>query len=287
MSAMFNGASMFDQDLSGWSVGRVTDMGSMLRGSAISADHMDAILDIDQGWASQAVQPNVLLGSEVLRSSRAGSVAGFDKLSAAPYNWRFNDFMMAAAPTGAAGSVVGNAWVGSALTASGTVDNYFSSRPTWLYQWQSSATGTGGWTNIAQATKASFKVPASQVGKRLRVRVTASNGEGNVSDIVTVPSVVLGAPSAPRSLMVSFPVARSAKVKWAAPASVGSGAVTGYRVRWCPVGRACASWVNLASSARSVTVTGRVKGTQYRVDVQAKNRSGFSATASKTFTQGK
>jgi len=287
MNSMFSGASAFDQDLAGWSVGRVNDMGGMLVGSAIAADHIDAILDIDRGWASQAVQPNVLLGSEVLRSSKASSVAGYDKLRGAPYNWRFNDFSLAMAPTGAAGSVVGNAWVGSALTASGTVDNYVASRPTWLYQWQSSATGTGGWTNIAQATKASFTVPASQVGKRLRVRVTASNGEGNVSDTVTVPSAVLGAPSAPRSLTVAFPAAKSARVTWASPSSVGSGAVSGYRVRWCPVGRACASWVNLASSARSATVTGRVKGTQYRVDVQAKNRSGFSATASKTFTQGK
>ena len=381
MSGMFNGASTFDQDLASWSVGSVTDMGSMLVGSAISADHMDAILDIDHGWASQVVQPNVLLGSEVVRSSRASSVAGFDKLRAAPYNWRFNDFMMAVAPTGAVGSVVGNAWVGTALTASGTVDNYSNSRPTWLYQWQSSATGTSGWTNIAQATKGSFTVPASQLGKHLRARVTASNGEGTVSDIVVVPSVVIGAPSAPRrpaafaksasvkvawvaplstggaslsgyvvtaspkvsgiaktcaatavqrsctvlgltngrsytftvrasnvvgrgaasvatgaviagsptaprSLTVSFPSAKSAKVKWAAPASVGSGAVSGYRVRWCPVGRSCAPWVNLANSARSATVTGRAKGTKYRVDVQAKNGSGFSATASKTFTQG-
>ena len=81
--------------------------------------------------------------------------------------------------------------------------------------------------NIARATKASFTIPASQPGKHLRVRVTASNGEGAVSDGATVPNVVIGAPTAPRSLTVSFPSAKSAKVKWAAPASVGSGAVSG------------------------------------------------------------
>jgi hypothetical protein len=82
-------------------------------------------------------------------------------------------------------------------------------------------------------------------------------------------------------------VAKSAKVTWAAPSSVGSGAVTGYRVRWCKVGGTCVAWVNLPAGARAATVTGRVKNTNYRVELQAKNGSGLGPVASKAFKQGK
>jgi Fibronectin type III domain len=70
------------------------------------------------------------------------------------------------------------------------------------------------------------------------------------------------------------------------PSSVGSGAVNGYRVRWCK-GSTCAAWVNLPASARAATATGRVKNTTYRVEVQAKNASGLGPVASKAFKQGK
>jgi hypothetical protein len=99
--------------------------------------------------------------------------------------------------------------------------------------------------------------------------------------------VISGAPTAAQTLAVTFPATpHSAKVTWVAPKYINSGAVTGYRVRWCKV-NTCSAWSNLPASARSSTTTGRVKNVSYRVEVQAKNGSGFGPTASKTFTQGK
>jgi hypothetical protein len=99
--------------------------------------------------------------------------------------------------------------------------------------------------------------------------------------------VIAGSPTAAQSLTVTFPTApHSAKVTWAAPKYINSGAITGYRVRWCKV-TSCSAWSNLPASARSATTTGRTKNVSYRVEVQAKNGSGYSLTANKTFTQSK
>ena len=56
MRAMFNGATAFNQDLSNWDIGAVTNMTDMFTGVTLSTANYDSMLD---SWSKQAVQSNV------------------------------------------------------------------------------------------------------------------------------------------------------------------------------------------------------------------------------------
>ena len=119
------------------------------------------------------------------------------------------------------------------------------------------------------------------------VKATNSGGKTSTASVSTT-AVTAGAPTEPRSLSVTFPKipAHCAKVTWVTPSSAGSGAVTGYRVRWYDaVTKKFTAWVSVAKTVRSITVTGRVKKRNYRVEVQAHNSSGYSPLGSKQFKQ--
>lgn len=139
----------------------------------------------------------------------------------------------------------------------------------------------------ATAAQRSCRVSGLTNGAAYRFTVKATNSAGRSSTSGASAAVVAGAPTAPRSLVVSFPVAKTARVRWVAPLSIGSGAVTSYRVRWCTSAGVCSAWSVRSLTPRAATVADRVKGTRYRVDVQARNASGFGVIASASFTQGK
>ena len=122
-------------------------------------------------------------------------------------------------------------------------------------------------------------------GKPYTFTVRATNTGGKSSTTAASAAVIAGTATAPRSLVVSTSVAHKAKVRWTAPQYIGSGAVIGYQVRWCTVGGSCSVWSTLPASPRSASVTGRVKGTKYRVEIQAKNASGYGPVTRKAFTQ--
>ena len=60
MYFMFYSATEFNQDIGAWDLSNVANMNAMLNNSGISTANYDAIL---QGWASQTVQNNVILGA--------------------------------------------------------------------------------------------------------------------------------------------------------------------------------------------------------------------------------
>ena len=191
----------------------------------------------------------------VVAPSVARSVAGSPRNKSVLVSWL--------APTSTGGAAVS----GYTVTASPKVGSVFK-------------------TCTATAAQRSCTVLGLTNGKSYTFKVKASNAGGKSSTTAASAIVIAGTPTSPRSLAVAFPVAKSAKVTWAVPSSVGSGAVNGYRVRWCK-GSTCAAWVNLPASARAATATGRVKNTNYRVELQAKNASGLGPIASKAFKQGK
>jgi LmbE family N-acetylglucosaminyl deacetylase len=76
----------------------------------------------------------------------------------------------------------GSAVVGSTLTASpGTWSGWPA--PTFAYVWQSSASGTGDWTNVAGATSSTYTVRSDDAGRYLRVSVTATNTAGTATAV--------------------------------------------------------------------------------------------------------
>jgi len=88
-------------------------------------------------------------------------------------------------------TVSGTAEYASDLSAStGT----WSGSPTYEYQWQSSATSGGAYSDIAFATSATYKPTGEVVGRYLRVNVTATNGGGSVVASST-PTTVISVPN--------------------------------------------------------------------------------------------
>ncbi|HSD02279.1 MAG TPA: hypothetical protein VLB81_07925, partial [Gaiellales bacterium] len=89
-------------------------------------------------------------------------------------------------------TISGSAAVGKALTA--TSGSWSGSPSSFAYQWQRCASGGGSCAAIAGATGSGYTVVSADVGRTLRVVVTASNGDGtgqatsNATDVVTASS---------------------------------------------------------------------------------------------------
>ncbi|MEI7779084.1 MAG: fibronectin type III domain-containing protein [Actinomycetes bacterium] len=117
--------------------------------------------------------------------------------------------------------------------------------------------------------------------------VKATNTAGTSSASVKSASIIVGTTSAPRSLVITFPLVHKATVTWVLPAVLGSGAVTAYQVRWSTNGGLTwSAWVS-TRLVRSASRTGLVKAHVYRVQVRALNHSGAGVAATKVFTQSK
>ena len=130
-----------------------------------------------------------------------------------------------------------------------------------------------GLTNGAPYT---FTVKATNSASKVSVASPTSN------------TIVAGTATAPRSLAVNTSTAKTAKASWTAPSSVGSGVVTAYQVRWYDnVTKKWTTWAQVAASVKTATLTNRVKGRGYQVQVRAKNGSGWGLIATKSFTQSK
>jgi hypothetical protein len=79
---------------------------------------------------------------------------------------------------------------GSTLTASYTETGGVPS-PTITYQWEEN---NGSWSDISGATSSTFVLTSAQVGKTVRVKVTATNTAGADSGYSTASSTITGAP---------------------------------------------------------------------------------------------
>lgn len=93
MSAMFNGATAFNQNIGGWNISLVTNftlfMASKLS-TTYSTSNLDSIYSSTTGWASRPVKPNIVITFGTAKYTAAGS-AGKAILTGAPNNWVITD----------------------------------------------------------------------------------------------------------------------------------------------------------------------------------------------------
>lgn len=113
-----------------------------------------------------------------------GGLAGMARAQAAQ-----NPPVVGTAPT-----ITGQAVQGATLTATG--GQWTGAQPmTFAFQWRRCGTGGGNCVNIAGATAATYVLTAGDVGRRLRVRVTATNADGSVAATSAPTAVVAAGPS--------------------------------------------------------------------------------------------
>jgi len=189
--------------------------------------------------------------------------------------------------------VSGSPVVGSRLSAN---QGSWANNPTsFSYQWVRCPTSGGNpdgsdCAAIGGATSSSYVVSSSDVGSRLRVRVTASNSSGsatsasNATAIVTTSSPSQGAPRNTAEPRISG----TARAGSSLTTSQGSwtNSPTGYRYQWysCPSsgGRSDASDCAAigGATAQSYVAASNVVGRTLRVRVTASNSSGSSTATS-------
>lgn len=92
----------------------------------------------------------------------------------------------------------GSPQVGSAVTAAASGATG-TPAPSSTFQWQSSSTGTGGWSDIAGATSNSLVIDSAYVNQYLRAQVTVTNSSGSATTFTesSGPVAAAAAPPAP------------------------------------------------------------------------------------------
>jgi hypothetical protein len=119
------------------------------------------------------------------RNSVTGSTGGTAPLASARHPFP--------APTIANASITGNVQPGQTITAQPGAMTGFGNNIT--YQWQSSATASGTYTNIGSATGSTLVLAAGDVGKFIKVIITLTNIRGSASRTSDATAAVSGSVS--------------------------------------------------------------------------------------------
>ena len=186
--------------------------------------------------------------------------------------------------------ISGSAVVGSTLTA--TTGSWTGSPTSYGFQWarcpsSGGAADASDCAAIGGATTNSYAPGSSDVGKTLRVRVTATNADGSATAASNATAVVSAASSLPTN--TSQPqISGSAVVGSTLTATTGSwtGSPTSYGYRWtrCPVTGSAPDASNCAAISGATTSSYALGsadlGRRLRVRVTATNAVGSKTVAS-------
>jgi hypothetical protein len=181
--------------------------------------------------------------------------------------------VQAAPQTTSPPTVEGKFQVGETVSA-GT-GSWANNPTTYAYQWQRCTSAGASCVDIAGADQKSYKLTTDEVGRRVRVLVTASNADGK-STANSHPSPIVSDSSAPRNTTRPT-ISGTAEVGQALTVSNGSwtGGVTSYTFQWLRCdenGNAC---VNVSgATSRSYGVRSDDAGSTLRAEVTAHNAAG-------------
>jgi hypothetical protein len=109
-----------------------------------------------------------------------------------------------------------------------------------------------------------------------------SSSSSQVSSPVTPLAQATTPPGQPRNAVIATRTAGTLGVTWAAPASPGSSAITGYTVAWREVGAAWVAGNTKSATALNATVTGLTAGKSYEIRVSATNATLTGAWSAST-----
>jgi len=182
-------------------------------------------------------------------------------------------------------TVSGTAVVGETLTAD--PGSWTGTPPiSYAYAWLRCDAGGASCAAIGSATSPSYEVASGDIGSTLRVRVTASNGEGPVVAESAQTAVVTGVVA---PVNTAEPVISGSPVEGstlAATTGTWTGTSLAYAYQWVrcaadgglPDGSNCPTIGGATSS--TYTLTGADVGQRLRVQVTASNTAGSAAVAS-------
>ena len=185
-------------------------------------------------------------------------------------------------------AITGTPVQGETLSASS--GTWTSTTPiTYAYAWQRCNATGGGCVAIASATTASYTAAAQDVGRTLRVRVTARNDAGPATATSAATAVVQAPPPAPEPPANTSPPTISGSAQEGASLTAGAGTWSGsqpisYAYQWSacdPQGAACQD--RAGETGSGYTLTAADVGATIRVTVTATNAHGqASATSAQT-----
>ena len=182
--------------------------------------------------------------------------------------------------------ITGTARVGQTLTAVTADIQDADGLGDFAYQWKADG------TNIAEAMDSSYTLTNNEVGKRITVTVSFTDGIGTEETVTSQPTAAVRdaasaaspggggggtrgpsqtVPGAPTNLLADGGD-EQVTLSWEAPEADGGLAITDYEVRINRRG----SWISMGSTQTTHTVTGLVNGTVYVFQVRAVNGIGRS-----------
>ncbi len=181
--------------------------------------------------------------------------------------------------------ITGTARVGQTLTAVTADIQDADGLGDFAYQWKADG------TNIAEAMDSSYTLTNNEVGKRITVTVSFTDGIGTEETVTSQPTAAVRdassaaspggggglpppsnpMPSAPRNL-VAIGGDEQVTLTWDAPEDDDDDAITDYEYRIDGKG----SWISIGSTDTTHTVTGLTNGTAYVFQVRAVNAAGSS-----------
>lgn len=187
----------------------------------------------------------------------------------------------AAPNNSAAPTISGTTGYASVLTAA---NGTWSGNPTgYTYQWQSSTTANGTYSNISGATSQTYTLASADIGNYIKVNVTATNAGGSNSALSSATAQISKAAQSTLSASLSvtskiYPYAQALTIT--PSGGSGTGSVT-YAISSGGTASGCA----LSDSSSTPTITANSNGTCFLAATKASDANYLSITsANVTFT---